>query len=305
MTVKNLSIYTGLFLFLLIHDLSAREMEIIQSRDVMIQFEKPLGKVAQEVMKIYPSVKKELEDTFKTSLTFTPTVVLVKDSGDFQDMFGKSPVVAVALSAQNRIIIDNSRMKTYPFTLTVTLKHELCHLFLHHAANGNRLPRWLNEGISQWVSDGIAEVIIGEHKDLLNQAVLSGRVIPLRDLEKAFPADRRSLLLAYEESKSVVEYIDAEFGSDGIVRMVTFLSDGSDIDSAFRKGVGISINELEKRWNEHLRRKVTWFSYMSDHLYQILFALAALLLTYGFIRVLVKKWRYRDEDEEEAERREG
>jgi hypothetical protein len=50
-------------------------------------------------------------------------------------------------------------MKTYPFTLTVTLKHELCHLFLHYLIGGGELPRWFNEGIAQWTSGGIAELM--------------------------------------------------------------------------------------------------------------------------------------------------
>jgi hypothetical protein len=206
----------------------------------------------------------------------------------------------MAISKGKRIIIDNSKMKTYPFTLKMTLKHELCHLFLSDYIQGGRMPKWLNEGISQWLSNGIAEIMMGNNKNLLKQATLSDKLIPLKNIERAFPSERQSLLLAYEESQSIAEYLVNKFGFTKILLILDYLSEGFEIDAALRAGAGISLHELEKRWKESLRRQVSWFSFMSDHLYQILFVLAALILTYGFIRVLVRKWTYKDEDGEEV-----
>jgi len=299
MSNKITLIYTTLIFLVFVNNLHAIEVDIIKNEIINVNYEKPLRKVALEVIRLFPIIKQELEETFNTELGFTPTVLLIKDSRAFQRIAGNKSIVAMAISKGKRIIIDNSKMKTYAFTLKVTLKHELCHLFLSNYVRGGRMPKWLNEGISQWLSDGIAEIIIGTNKNLLKQATLSDKLIPLKDMERAFPSERRSLLLAYEESRSIAEYLVNKFGFTRILLILNYLSEGFEIDAALRAGAGISLHELEKRWKESLRRQVSWFSFISTHLYQILFIFAALILTYGFIRVLVRKWNYRDEDVEE------
>ncbi len=300
MSNKIALIYMALIFLVFINNLHAMEVDIIKSEAINVHYEKSLRKVALEVIRLFPVIKQELEETFNTKLEFTPTVLLIKDSGAFQRIAGNKSIVAMAISKEKRIIIDNSKMKTYSFTLRVTLKHELCHLFLSDYVQGGRIPKWLNEGISQWLSDGIAEIIIGNNKNLLKQATLSDKLIPLNDMERAFPSGKRSLLLAYEESRSVAEYLINKFGFTRVLLILNYLSEGVEIDAALRAEVGISLHELEQKWKASLRRQTSWFSFMSTHLYQILFVFASLILTYGFIRVLVRKWNYRDEEGEEV-----
>ncbi|MBI5666208.1 MAG: hypothetical protein HZC49_14125 [Nitrospirae bacterium] len=276
----------------------AEEMHRLTSDVVNVQYPGPLGNVAREVIRLYPSVKKELEDLFQVNITFTPTITLIKDRDDFQNIVGHAPVVALAVSGEDHIIIDNSRMKTYPFTLKVTLKHEVCHLVLHHIAGDGQLPRWFNEGIAQWTSDGIAEIIVGERKDLLGQAVLSKHLVPLGSLDTSLPADEHSLILAYQQSQSVINFISSEYGADAVVRTLKHVRNDCDIDCALRKGIGLSLFELEQKWHASLERKVTWFTYMSAYLYQILFIFAALVLTGGFIRMMLMKRSYKDDEED-------
>jgi hypothetical protein len=278
----------------------AIEREFVENDQVIVQYEKPLQAVANEIIRLYPSVKKELELTFKSSIDFKPVVWVIEDRNAFQKTIGNELAVAVAISAKNLIIIDNSRMKTHPFSLEVTLKHELCHLFLHHFVSKGNLPRWFNEGVSQWASGGIADIIMGENRDLLKQAVLSGRLIRIHALTQKFPGDKKGLRLAYQESLSIVEYINKEFGTDRILQIMNYLKEGHSIDAAIRKALSIPLYELENRWHESLRKKYTWFTYLSSHLYQILFSFAAFLLVYGFIKLMIRRRAYRDEEDDDA-----
>ncbi len=288
-----------IFLLLLFKPLYAIETNTIQNNKVIVHYEQSLQTVAREVIEIYPDIKLELEKTFKWEIDFRPTITLMKDRKTFQGMFGNSPIVAVAISNKNLIIIDNSKMKTHPFTLKTTLKHELCHLLLHRYVKKRLLPKWLNEGISQWASDGIAEIIIGENEGLLKQATLSGRFIFIEDLTERFPQDEKSLLLAYQESKSIVEYIDGEYGSTGLLHILNNLRDGNEIDIAILESLSIPVDELEKRWHDYLKKRTTWFTYLSSHLYQFLFSFASLVLIYGFIRFLIQKRACKDDEEED------
>ncbi|KKM70578.1 hypothetical protein LCGC14_1439370, partial [marine sediment metagenome] len=70
--------------------------------------------------------------------------------------------------------------------------------------------------------------------------------------------------------------------------------------SAIQGITGEPLAELEKSWMEDLFQKATWLSYISNHFYELLFILAALLTFYGFLRVTIRIRTYRDEDEDEA-----
>ncbi len=271
----------------------------INNRHVTVQFEKPLTKVAETVITLYPEIKSEIEKTFQADISFIPTIRLIKDRGSFQNMIHSGPVVAVAISKDNLIIIDNSKMKTRPFSLATTLKHELCHLFLHQYVENGELPRWLNEGICQNISDGIAEIMIGENKNLLKQAVLSGRLLPMNSLERRFPPEDRPLLLAYEQSKSFVEYIESKFGNESTVHILNYLREGHDIAASIQLALSVPFGDLEKDWKNKLKRNITWLTYLSSNIYQILFVMASLFMVYGFIRFWIRKRNYKDDDDDE------
>jgi len=296
--VRNRVLLILFFLLIALPESLLATQAVLQSEEVLVQFEKPLENAAKEVADIYPAVKAELENTFKWRLDFRPTVILIKDSKTFQKIVESGLIVAVAVPQKNLIVIDNSKMNVHPFTLEITLKHELCHLMLHHHISEGNLPKWLNEGIAQWSSGGIAEIIMGESRDILKQASLSGEFISLRGLTDKFPEDERAVLLAYEESKSIVEYIIREFGVSGLLQVLNHLKNGYDVDAAIFKGLSVSFYELENRWHDYLQKRTTWFTYFSNNLYNVLFFLAGLILTYGFIRFLLKKKAYKDEGED-------
>jgi hypothetical protein len=276
--------------------LLAQQRNVIKAADVVVFYDEPLRRAAEVVADGYGSLKLELETILGWKIDFVPVVVLVQERTDFQRITGSSLVVAVAAPDRNLIIIDYSRMNTYPFSLGTTLKHELCHLLLHHAIPGGNLPAWLDEGLAQWVSDGLAEILGDGRGSVLEAAVLANNQIALSRLAKGFPADRESLPLAYEESKSLVDYMVSEFGRSPMLSMLQYLREGDGVDTAAKRGLGVSMAELESRWHDHLRTKSSWFPYVTSNLVEILLFLAALLTIAAFLRLMITKRRYRDEE---------
>ncbi len=270
----------------------------MQTGGVTVFFEKPLTSVAAEVTEVYSSVKYELQRTFRWEIDFRPDIVLARDRDTFRKMVGVDSIIAFAVPDRNLIVLDMSRVYTKPFTLKSTLKHEICHLVLHRYLDGEKLPRWLDEGVCQWASGGIAELASEYEGRALAGATASGGLIRIRELDR-FPYDEKSLILAYEESRSIVEYIVGEFGKDGLLRLLGELREGESLDDAVRNSVSMSLYELEDKWHAHLKRKYTWFYYLSSNLYTILFVFAAAITVYGFIRLMKKKREYVDEDEDE------
>jgi hypothetical protein len=290
----------SLFLLLILLNPIYAEMNTLQTNDVTVLFKGPIGNIAQDVTKVYPAVRANLTDTFKWKVVLRPEVVLVNNRASFRKIVGNDIIVAFAVPSQNLIVLDISRVYTKPFTLESTLKHELCHILLHHNIESGRLPRWLDEGVCQWASGGIAELMAGDEDRAIAKASMSEKLIKIGELDK-FPLDEQSLILAYQESKSIVEYIVSEFGKQGILNVLEYLKEGYSVDDSIQKSLSISLFELEKNWHAHLKRKHTWFSYISNNLYTILFSIAAIITVYGFVRLLKKKRAYKDEEEGENE----
>jgi uncharacterized protein YqgQ len=298
--LERLTILLSLFLLIVFLNPIYAETEVLKTKDITVLFEKPLRNVAEEVEKLYPVVKEELVDKLKWDVDFRPEVVLVKDKDVMMRMTGGDLIVAFAMPDRNLIVLDTSRVYTKPFTLEATLKHELCHLLLHSNIESEKLPRWLDEGVCQWASGGVAELMANDGDKALAKATISDRLISLENL-RSFPRDDKSLLLAYEESKSLVEYIVNEYGEQGILQILRYLKVGYSTDDAIRKSLSVVTPELEMKWVAYLKRKYTWFSYLSHNLYTILFFLAALVTMYGFLMILKKKRAYVDEADKENE----
>ena len=231
-------------------------------------------------------------------MPFRPTVLLIQDKEYFQRLTGNKLIVAFAAPGDNLIVIDCSRLHIRPHRLDQVLKHEMVHLILHHNIRSVHLPRWFDEGVAQWLSEGIAELLEAPQRSFFEEALLSGNYIPLRDLKHSFPTDKKNLMLAYEESRSFVAFISDRYGDDKIFEILNHLQKGNEIHTAFNRSLNALPEEIEDRWIKQQRRQTTWFIFIAGHIYEFLFLAGALLTVIGFIRFLIKKRNYRDEDDD-------
>ena len=149
-----------LFLLPMISFALAVEQKILDTKELAVVYDAGIDRTGRQALAVYPGIKQELETLFQWALDFRPTLVLLNDKKRFRRLAGHDLVVAYALPNKNVVVIDHSKMNTSPFTLQTTFKHELCHLLLHHYIRDDNLPRWLDEGICQWASDGLADIIM-------------------------------------------------------------------------------------------------------------------------------------------------
>lgn len=299
--IRNiLLLFIGTALLFSWRSLGAGEVYLLKEAGIRVLFEPPLEPAAKQLTNIYPGVKAELERIFGWDLNSTPSILLIKESKEFQQMIKNPLTVAFALPEKDLIVIDYSKMNIHPLTLRNIFKHELCHLLLHQHIRSVPLPRWLDEGVAQWVSDGIGDIILDQKRSRLNKVALRGRFISLDALARGFPRREEDLILAYEESKSFVDYIIGKFGREEVLKILDGMKQGESVHAAVLRACSVSFEDLEKGWQSSLRRKMTWFTYLSYNLYEILFSLAALITVYGSIRIMLKK-RRRMREEMEAE----
>jgi hypothetical protein len=274
-------------------------MNMLSTAEVNVHYAPILKNAAREAAQFYREAKVELEETFGWQYPVKTEVVLVKNNNDFKRITGYSYIVALAIPNKKLIIIDYSKMGHGPFSLKKTMKHEVCHLMLHHHIPRGKLPKWLDEGIAQWVSDGMMELLMNPKRQSLDDAILAGNYLPLSELIYRFPQDRQSLWLAYEESKSMVSYIEKRYGREGVLNLLDHLKAGQDFDTAVYKNFSVSLDALENNWQRQLKKRSRFFTFVATHIYEFIFVLAALLTVAGFIRFLLKKRAYKDEEDDD------
>jgi hypothetical protein len=298
--LRRLCLFMGLIAFLLLPSFSAAQQTALRARNIVVIYDPTLESAARQIVRIYPELELELEELFEWGLGIKPQVLLVRDTQAFQKITHSDLIVAFAVPEERLIVIDYSRMNIHPFTLSITLKHELCHLLLHQHISRENLPKWLDEGICQWVSDGIGELFVSQNLSGLDAAVMSGSIIPLKELTNYFPRDKASLTLAYEQSKSVIGYIERQYGTGAILNLLDHLKNGDTVEEAVGGSLGISFERLEKQWLDHLESTPRWLVLLASNIYSILFFLAAVLTFFGFVKLLRRRKRvYEEWDEEE------
>ncbi len=295
------SIKTGIPLFFLIlfsftaPCLHAAEFDTLEGDGVDVLFPSTLGAAAKEVVQMIPGIKIDLQETFGWSFNFKPTIILMKDSRRFHQMTHSPLIVGFAIPKKDLVVIDYPRAGN-PNNFRNILKHELCHLLLHKHIQNIPIPRWFDEGVAQWTSNGIMDILHDQRDALLPKAAFSDRLIPLGALNKGFPENANALRLAYEESKSLIDYIISTYGKSGLLELLALMKENVPLRDAFFTAFGTPLYKIEKEWQASLKQNIVWFAHLSYYLYEILFALGGLIVVYGFIKVLRKKRAYMEEE---------
>ncbi len=235
-------------------------------------------------------------------------IILIPDRDRFRQLAGSAHFTAFARFPQRHIVIDCSRPPAEPSVRSAVLIHELTHILLHERIEEELLPRWLDEGMAQWAAGGISELDLPPRKDSLRTAAVSGRLPRLARISRDFPSTAGDLGLAYEMSRSMVRFLVRKENGAALRRMLAEMARGRDPHEAARSAFGRSLSDLEADWRASLRGWTGWLAWISLHLYEILFAGAALITAAGFIRHLIRRRGWRAEmalEEDEAAPRDG
>ena len=256
---------------------------------------------AERTAALSPRLFQELAAATGLAVDFRPTVILAANGRDFQRMGGARAFVAFALPDRQQVMMDLSRFEHRPASLGPVLKHEYAHLLLHRFIPAERLPRWMDEGIAQHVSDGISEYLPGQRPTVLGEALATERVMPLAALTARFPEDDFSLQLAYEQSRSIIDYMVRRFGDGVLADLLHHLADGWSTDEGVRAVSGISLQRLEADWRQQQTSPLAWMGRMAGHVYGILFFLAALATLVGFLRLQQRRRKYVDDEDDMCE----
>ena len=131
------------------------------------------------------------------------------------------------------------------------IPHELTHLMTFVATTPNypSVPRWLDEGLAT-LNEGEPD---STQALAVQEALANNKLIPLATLCGAFPTDASAALLAYGQSRNVVQHIIDEYGSTGIQALLAAYRDGATCEGGVERGLNTTLTGLELKWRASLQ----------------------------------------------------
>jgi hypothetical protein len=135
-------------------------------------------------------------------------------------------------------------------SLRVTLRHELAHLALRAATEGNA-PRWLHEGYAQFAAGGWD----WQEAWRLRLLMLRGGQGVLQELSLRFPSDPQRARMAYLLSYTAVHEMVRLGGEAGLSATFQQLGSGATPDETLRRVYGLTESQFESRWKRTVTQR--------------------------------------------------
>lgn len=178
------------------------------------------------------------------------------------------------------ILVTAVNPRTAATDLRQSLPHELMHHLLYQATGlqYETLPMWLSEGLAT-LAERTPNPAYGV---VLETAVGNQTILPFSQLCHTFPSSEGDALLAYAQSYSLVQFIQANYGSRALRALVSATVDGADCASVVPRALGQSPDELTQTWLRSLQPRSLLGQFWADN--GLIFAL--LLAGFGLTALL-------------------
>ena len=150
------------------------------------------------------------------------------------------------------VTMDSPHARPGEFQWEATLWHELAHVITLQMSN-NRVPRWLTEGISVW-EEKLHRPEWSRGMDMTFASLLNRKeTLKLKDLNAAF-TDGRTISLAYYEASLLVEHIVANYGEEGLHKLLNAYGKGLDFDAGLKTALNTDIDQLQAGFDQTLEK---------------------------------------------------
>lgn len=210
-------------------------------------------------------------------------VRVAQSPDDLQALSPRDPppprdALGVAYPGRRLVIVALSAgASTLPISLEALYTHELSHLVLAEAVGHRPVPRWFAEGLAIRQSGELPWARL----EALWGATVSGRLVPIRRLDRAFPRGEHLGTLAYAEAGELVSFLAEEDRPGALAELCERVRSGVPFEQALEANYATGIEELEQQFFRRL-----------DHRFSVIPALTGVSAVWGIVAILlVAAWR--------------
>jgi len=220
-------------------------------RDLLVRYWPEQQELALQVRQVGQRSLHELSQLLKLDVREPVLIEIVRSHKELNQRAGGGlPVwtLGVSLHHEGHVVL-----KPVPSSqMDRLVMHELTHVALDMkmAKARKEPPRWLHEGLAQWMQGGLTE----PQKDVLGAAAVENRLLSFAELEKAFAGKRATVDLAYAQSYTLVAYIVENGPPEGLDTFLRYMADTGDQELALRRAMQMPLDVIEKRWRRDTRK---------------------------------------------------
>lgn len=225
------------------------------------------------------------------------TIIIASSEREFDALTGgQIPDWGIGAADPRRatFFLKSPRFARPEANLRQIVVHEMCHVLLGMAVGGKKVHRWFDEGVALYESGerGIEGAI------LLARSLLAEEILWLDEIDDVLGFHRGKADLAYQESRSAVDYLVEKYGKDILAQIVGALREGKGMDEAMLSTVGVGFQDFQMDWHQAMKKKYRWYVLLDFPL--VFSTLAVVLFLSAFIVTLRRIRRKRRLWEEEA-----
>jgi len=177
-------------------------------------------------------------------------VILAPDQDSFGSLQPRRPpswAAGTAWSDRMEIYLRADLPDPDPDRLREVFVHELTHVLVGQMFEAGELPRWLNEGLALLFAGELRP----SDQAVLVRAAVTGSLLPMTQIARAWPTRAAHARLAYVQSVDFVSYVQRQ-RDDSLPTMVRQLASGRSLDQALREATGQDLRTLEASWKGRL-----------------------------------------------------
>ncbi len=238
----------------------------------------------------------ELETKLGINIPYQPKIFLVTSQEEFDRATGGTLPPwseGVSFAETGAIVLKSPSFSGDINSLHRTAVHELVHLMIAKKA-GRGVPRWLNEGLAQFLSGE------GQGKALmpLSRALWSNHLLPLASIERVDRFSHADAELAYLQSFHATEFFINQYGWETLRNLLSKLGEGVPWEVALFQTIQTDQAGFEATWRAHLEKSYRWMILLDSQIYLFIGATFLVLLA-GVAMVrrrrrIYRKWEAED-----------
>ena len=259
----------------------------VEKENFTFYFDNP--RYINEAESVLNKTRAWLIDLLRDSLSYKPSVYLVGNQAYFNELVsGRFPDwgAAAALPGRELMVIKSPDQFNLGRPLRELLAHEYAHLALHHRTGRFLPPRWLDEGMSMFVSsewnwsDNLA----------MSRAAIFGQFLSLAEIERLNRFGSGKAHVAYAQSYLAVDYLIDEYDIAAVNILLDEIARGESLDSALMNSIGSNYKGFQDEFYVYLTNRFNIASLFMDTIYLWIFL--ALVVIVGAVLKFRKKKDY-------------
>jgi len=185
-----------------------------------------------------------------------------------------------------RIVVRAPGSGGWPHSYAQVVSHEYAHIYLQLLAGPRaRIPRWLNEGFAM---HSAFEWGVARHLRLM-RASWTDRLLSLSEMEAVNRFQGEKAALAYTQAFAGYQFLQEQYGREGVQDLLRALGRGLSIDQAFLQALGTGYPEFQAALTVQLKEQANVIALIFDS--GFIWGLLAMLIIVGW---LIKKRRSRE-----------